>query len=478
MAGRRIRLPGPASPPAEELSPRSEPDRRRAPGLLLGGRMDLAEITGLTLAAIVPGFAEGAGVFVLEHLLKGGEPVGQAIGGEVVTRRLGTTFARAGQRVSREAFPPGQVIAFAPSSPYARCMDTGGPVVFAEPDGPTLERLRPDGREVVSGCSSFLAVPLTARDTVVGMLAFARDPGAPAFSRARHRDRRPAGGPGRNGDRQRADADAAPVDRRRAAARPAGRRAAGALRAGDRRAVPAGRGSRHRRRLVRHHPAGRRPDRPRRRRRHGPRAGGRRGDGPAARRRPRPGRPGPRARRPAAAAEPRDRDVAAASRSPPAPTRWSTRTVTPAPWPGPVTCRPSWPCPTAPPGSPNCPRASRWGSARPVYGQARIKLPPGAVLALYTDGLVESRTRSFDQGILAMRSILAREHGHLEATCDALIDVARRALRRRHHGDPGPDPGRPARLTEPRPAASCITGTRAPSGSATPPHGWFRRAQE
>ena len=144
VAGRRLRLPGPASPPAEELSPQEL--AAEAPGLL-GGRLDLAEITGLTLAAIVPGFAEGAGVFVLEHLLKGGEPVGQRCGGEVVTRRLGTTFARAGQRVSREAFPPGQVIAFAPSSPYARCMDIGGPVTFAEPDGATLERLRPDGRE-------------------------------------------------------------------------------------------------------------------------------------------------------------------------------------------------------------------------------------------------------------------------------------------------------------------------------------------
>ena len=101
VAGRRIRLPGPASPPAEELSPQ-EPSPQElaaeAPGLL-GGRLDLAEITGLTLAAIVPGFAEGAGVFVLEHLLKGGEPVGQRYGGEVVMRRLGTTFARAGQRV-------------------------------------------------------------------------------------------------------------------------------------------------------------------------------------------------------------------------------------------------------------------------------------------------------------------------------------------------------------------------------------------
>jgi hypothetical protein len=51
-------------------------------------------------------------------------------------------------------------------------------------------------------------------------------------------------------------------------------------------------------------------------------------------------------------------------------------------------------------------------------GQDLVRL---AQVGLYTDGLVESRTRSFDQGILAMRSILAREHGHLEAVCDALI---------------------------------------------------------
>ena len=70
---------------------------------------------------------------------------------------------------------------------------------------------------------------------------------------------------------------------------------------------------------------------------------------------------------------------------------------------------------------PELPAGQSLGLGTAIYGQARIKLPPGAVLALYTDGLVESRTRSFDQGILAMRSILAREHAHLEAICDALI---------------------------------------------------------
>ena len=103
-------------------------------------------------------------------------------------------MSRAGQRVSREAFPPGQVIAFAPNSPYARCMGTGGPVTFTEPDGPTLERLRPDGREVVSGCSSFLAVPLATRDTV-------RGPGALWFGNAAERLVPESSGVNRNGCR-------------------------------------------------------------------------------------------------------------------------------------------------------------------------------------------------------------------------------------------------------------------------------------
>jgi serine phosphatase RsbU (regulator of sigma subunit) len=72
---------------------------------------------------------------------------------------------------------------------------------------------------------------------------------------------------------------------------------------------------------------------------------------------------------------------------------------------------------------PELPAGQSLGLGTAIYGQARIKLPPGAVLALYTDGLVESRTRSYDQGILALRSVLAREHGHLETICDALISA-------------------------------------------------------
>ena len=181
MAGRQIRLPaiawsaeaGPADTwPADTLSAEV--------GLPLAATPDLAEIARLILAATVPGFAAGASVFALDHLLKGSESAGRAAGGQVVARRLGTKHA--GRRVPDSAFPAGEVIAFAADSPYARCVDSGHPVAFGEPDGQTLERVRPDGREVLSGYGSFLAVPMTARDTVTGLVVLARTPDAPAFS--------------------------------------------------------------------------------------------------------------------------------------------------------------------------------------------------------------------------------------------------------------------------------------------------------
>jgi len=53
-----------------------------------------------------------------------------------------------------------------------------------------------------------------------------------------------------------------------------------------------------------------------------------------------------------------------------------------------------------------------------------VRLPPGAALALYTDGLVESRLRSLDEGLAALRSALgtclARPRATLGDACDAV----------------------------------------------------------
>jgi serine phosphatase RsbU (regulator of sigma subunit) len=70
---------------------------------------------------------------------------------------------------------------------------------------------------------------------------------------------------------------------------------------------------------------------------------------------------------------------------------------------------------------PDLPGGQSLGLGSAVYGQARIKFPPGAVIAMYTDGLVETRTRSFDQGILALRSALPGGNFQLDTACDMLI---------------------------------------------------------
>jgi serine phosphatase RsbU (regulator of sigma subunit) len=62
-----------------------------------------------------------------------------------------------------------------------------------------------------------------------------------------------------------------------------------------------------------------------------------------------------------------------------------------------------------------------------------VPLPAGAALALYTDGLVESRARTLDQGMAALRSALgeslARSGATLGDACDAVTE------RLRQHGE-------------------------------------------
>lgn len=411
--GRGIRLPGLAR------SSGTGPGLADA-GPSLAGSVNLAEITRLILTAAIPGFAQGVGVFALESLLRGADSAGRPAGGQVVARRLGTMFSRGGLRVPMAAFPPGEVLAFAADSPIARCVNTGGPVHFSQPDGQTLERVRPAGREVLSGYTSFLAVPMIARDTVNGFVVFTRAPDAPAFT---DRDTAAAARLGAQAGmgvanaldlmRQRSIADA--LQRGLLAAKPpvpsglevAGRclPAAGHMIGGDWYdiiSLPGGRTG-----LVVGDVMG-----------HGPEAAA------------------VMAQLRAAAHALADLDLAPAellqrlNRSTALLRRITLATCAYA-----VIDPDSHACTLAgaghlppilalPDGAtrvPELPAGQSLGLGTASYGQARIKLPPGAVLALYTDGLVESRTRAFDQGILALRSVLAREYGPLESICDTLV---------------------------------------------------------
>jgi hypothetical protein len=418
-AGRQVWLPRPALP-AEDHPAVSGGGPSLKASISLGTGIDLAEVTRLTLAASVPGFAVGASVFALEHLLKEGEPTGQPVAGQVVARRLGAKFARPGRRVPGGAFPPGEVIAFAADSPLARCVSSGRPVRFSKPDRQATERLGPVGREVVAGYTSFLAVPMTARDTVTGFMVLVRAPGGPAFS---ERDAAAAARLGAQAGagilnalalmRQQSIADA--LQRGLLAAEPvippglemAGRclPAAGHVIGGDWYDVIPLPGNRTG--LVVGDVMG-----------HGPEAAA------------------VMAQLRTTAHALADLDLAPADLL-----QRLNRVTTTLQRITLATCAyaiidadrhactlagaghlpPILALPDGTTRVPELPPGQSLGIGAASYGQARIKLPPGAILALYTDGLVESRTRSFDQGILALRSVLAREHGNLEAICDALI---------------------------------------------------------
>ncbi|MFJ5264702.1 SpoIIE family protein phosphatase [Streptomyces sp. NPDC088387] len=57
------------------------------------------------------------------------------------------------------------------------------------------------------------------------------------------------------------------------------------------------------------------------------------------------------------------------------------------------------------------------------FETTELSLPAGSVLALFTDGLVESRDRDVDQGIADLGRALAESVTSLEAACDTVLDA-------------------------------------------------------
>jgi hypothetical protein len=383
---------------------------------------DPARMASRILDALIPGFADAAGMYLLEQLLSDGDAsphparTGQA---RLVVRRLATRSTAAGQSDSQAAFPPGEVVAFSAGSPFARCLRDGTPVNFAHPGGRSVQRLSLEARTFLGRYASFLAAPMITRGTVVGLLVLARAPGTPPF---RDADTQAAADvAGRAGA---AVADSLALMRHRSvteALRPpspsvtrglrgrleiAGRclPATGCDAGGDWYDIIPLPGDRT-----------------------GLIVGDVMGHGPLA--------ATVMTRLSAAAYALADLDL-----PPEEVMRQLNRTALALPHDTLVTCAYA----VIDPGVQACDIAAAGhlppvlvapgGAARVVglrggqslgvgparYGQARIRLRPGAILALYTDGLVETRTRPFDQGIRALRSALARPHPDLEASCEEL----------------------------------------------------------
>jgi hypothetical protein len=381
--------------------------------------LDLSEMAWQVLEAVVPGFADAAGVYALEELLSSGNPATEAPGTDLLVRRLGAISA-AGRLDAEAGFPPGEVIAFASGSPYARSVRDRIPVTFAQPDATTLRRVPPGAQMVLARYTSFLAAPMITRGITVGFLVLSRAPSSPAFSghdTAAAADLAARAGTG--------IASSLALIRQRSVAEALQPRSPAVIRTTLARLEIAGRC------LPAHGyevggdwydivplPAGRT----------GLIVGDIMGHGVAAT---------------AVMSQLSTTAFALADAGlPPAELlRFLNRTALALPESTLVTCvyaiidPAAESCEIATAGHlppvltmpdhttrvPELPGGQSLGVGPASYGQARIKLRPGTILALYTDGLVETRTRPFDQGISALRSVLARGDQQLDALCENLV---------------------------------------------------------
>ncbi len=149
----------------------------------IGTTLDLTRTAGEVISVSVPAFADAAAVFVAERLLAADEAGRHQAGPTAVVRRIVARVVGQPAAVTDSLLPPDEVLALSPDSPSYRAMDGNRPVVFDRLDADTTERLarRPGGLEFTARYASFLAVPLTARGVVLGCMTFCRAASSPNF---------------------------------------------------------------------------------------------------------------------------------------------------------------------------------------------------------------------------------------------------------------------------------------------------------
>jgi serine phosphatase RsbU (regulator of sigma subunit) len=155
-------------------------------GIAGGGTLDLGQTAAEIAEIAVPAFADAAGVYVAEHMLTADEAAYLRAGEGVAARHLAGRLADGVPANTDFLIPVGEVIIFDPGTPGFQAMRTGQPVLYDRLDQQSAERAshRPGGSQAAARYTSFLAMPLTAQGTVVGCLMFGRTTASPPFSQS------------------------------------------------------------------------------------------------------------------------------------------------------------------------------------------------------------------------------------------------------------------------------------------------------
>jgi serine phosphatase RsbU (regulator of sigma subunit) len=167
---------------ARDASPGSGPGWLSDAAARIGTTLDLSRTAQEVAEAAVPAFADAAAVLVAERLLAADDPASYQAGPVAVVRRLAARLGGEGAGTGG-LLRPGEVLALGADSPSLRAMQAGSPVLSGHLGAGTAGRIagRPGGRELASACASLLAVPLTARGVVLGCVTFGRAAGRPGF---------------------------------------------------------------------------------------------------------------------------------------------------------------------------------------------------------------------------------------------------------------------------------------------------------
>ncbi|MFF4777429.1 ATP-binding SpoIIE family protein phosphatase [Microtetraspora fusca] len=152
----------------------------------IGSTLDLVETSRELMDVAVPRFADTAEVLIHDRLVVDGEFPSRALDGTALVRRMALGVAADDPHAWVRAVPLDEVTAYPPELPHAQCMATGTPLMYPHLDAETARliggRLDREGAiaALLTG-TSFLAVPLSARGRVLGCAVFTRRPGGPSF---------------------------------------------------------------------------------------------------------------------------------------------------------------------------------------------------------------------------------------------------------------------------------------------------------
>ena len=149
----------------------------------VGGALDIDQMAPELVSTVVPHFCNAAELVVLESIVAEDEFPSEPMDATQLVRRLAVAHDD-GNTAWDAAFPTGEILRYVGSNPYTRCMDTGKPVceLVSEESAEAIagEWIRRPVAGLLSGVSMLL-LPLIARDVMLGFIVCVRRKGYRRF---------------------------------------------------------------------------------------------------------------------------------------------------------------------------------------------------------------------------------------------------------------------------------------------------------